>query len=259
MDLLGRSRRASRAGCGDSRRDDRGAHAGIQRACRAEEPGPPFKHPSSAASSRVCLQKKRPRPAEQDRPDVATKRRAFKRWARDIDARRLVFIDESGANLALARSHAWVLKGEEYFEGRPMNWGKNLTMVGAIRHDGWLTMSTGWKAMNKDRFARWVEERLAPKLKRGDIVVMDNLGAHKDPRAKAAVEVRGATIKFLPPYSPDLNPIEPGWGLMKKRMKKLAPRTPVALRRTAHNARRAVRPWHCRAWFDHAGYRCGPK
>ena len=137
---------------------------------------------------------------------------------------------------------------------RPMNWGTSLTMIGAMRLSGWITMSTMFGSANADRFVAWVRKRLLPKLRRGDVVILDNARAHKDPRFVAAVEARGARVEFLPPYSPDLNPIEPGWALTKKHIRRVAPRDRVTLRKVAHAGRRRVRPTHCRAWFHHAGY-----
>jgi len=166
----------------------------------------------------------------------------------------LVFLDESGANLAMGRSHAWLPRGTELIEPRPMNWGENLTMVGAMRVDGWLTLATGWSAMNAPRFLAWVQRRLVPRLRRGDIVVLDNLAAHKTRGVRDAIEAAGATVRFLPPYSYDFNPIESGWALIKKRIRAVAPRTSSLLRATAQRARRVVRPDHCRHWFAHAGY-----
>jgi transposase len=185
---------------------------------------------------------------------VQAKRDAFREWAAGVDPKRLVFVDESGANLAMGRSHAWVLRGDVVVDSRPMNWGDNLTMIGAIRTDRWLTMSTDWQAANADRFVTWVERRLTPHLRSGDIVVMDNLGAHKDGRVRLVIEQRGATLQFLPPYSYDLNPIESAWGLIKKRIRSVAPRTGAALRRTAQRAWRVIRPQHCKNWYAHAGY-----
>ena len=165
-----------------------------------------------------------------------------------------MFVDESGANLAMSRSHAWVLRGEVVVDPRPMNWGNNLTMIGAMRADRWLTMGTDWQSANAERFVTWVERRLVPKLRVGDIVVMDNLGAHKDARVRDLIERCGASLQFLPPYSYDLNPIESAWGLIKKRIRTVAPRTGSALRRTARWAWRVIRPPHCQSWFAHAGY-----
>jgi transposase len=166
----------------------------------------------------------------------------------------LVFIDESGANLAMGRSHAWVPRGEVFVEPRPMNWGANLTMVGAIRADGWLALNTGWETMHADRFVAWVARHLVPRLRVGDIVVMDNLRAHKNARVEPLIVAAGATLVFLPPYSYDLNPIEPAWALIKKRIRELAPRTAAALRIAAQHAWRVIRPAHCDNWFAHAGY-----
>jgi transposase len=165
-----------------------------------------------------------------------------------------VFVDEAGANLAMGRSHAWVPRGEEHVEPRPMNWGDNLTLVGAIRRGGWVTLNTKWRAMTRVAFVEWVQRRLAPRLRRGDIVVLDNLQAHKAPEVRFFIEQRGATVKLLPPYSHDFNPIEPVWGLVKKRIRDGAPRTGAALRRVARNARFAVSPEHCLHFFSHAGY-----
>jgi transposase len=185
---------------------------------------------------------------------VQAKREAFRQWVAQIDPERLVFVDESGANLAMGRSHAWVKRGEVVVDPRPMNWGNNLTMIGAIRADRWLTMSTDWQAANAERFVLWVERCLAPKLRVGDIVIMDNLGAHKDGRVRQLIEQSGATLEFLPPYSYDLNPIESAWALIKKRIRSIAPRTGAALRSTAQHAWRAIRPEHCYKWYAHAGY-----
>jgi len=166
-----------------------------------------------------------------------------------------VFLDEAAANLAMTRSHAWIRRGEVMREPKPMDWGRqSLTMIGAMRASGWITMSTLYGSANRDRFVHWARRRLAPKLRRGDIVVLDNAQAHKDPRFVAAVEARGASVEFLPPYSPDFNPIEPGWGLAKKHIKAVAPRDYRSLLKAAHAGRRRVRPSHCDAWFRHAGY-----
>jgi DDE superfamily endonuclease len=96
---------------------------------------------------------------------VQTQRRAFQQWARRIDPARLVFIDESGAHLAMGRSHAWLPRGTVLVEPRPMNWGDNLTMIGAMRADRWLTVGTYWGAANRERFTHWVQRHLVPRLR----------------------------------------------------------------------------------------------
>lgn len=174
-----------------------------------------------------------------------------------VDARRLVFLDESGANVAMGRTHCWIPKGSVHVDPRPMNWGNNLTMIGALRVDGWVTMSTAFQTANKARFYQWVRRRLLPKLRFGDIVILDNVGAHKDARLPALLATRGAALRFLPPYSPDFNPIEPGWAVVKKGIRASAPRTRTSLRRVAQNARRRITRIHCERWTRHAGYRRG--
>jgi len=165
-----------------------------------------------------------------------------------------VTVDEAGVNIAMGRSHAWVQRGEEYVEPRPMNWGDNLTLIGAMRMKGWVTLGTCWRGVTYISFEHWVRTRLAPKLHRGDVVLLDNLNAHKSPAVRQLIEQRGATVRFLPPYSHDFNPIEPAWGLIKKRIRTHGPRTAGALRRIARAARHVVRPHHCRQWFRHTGY-----
>ena len=97
----------------------------------------------------------------------------------------------------------------------------------------------------------WVRRRLAPRLRRGDVVLLDNLKAHKAPEVRRLVEARGALLRYLPPYSHDLSPIEPAWGLAKRDLRKHAPRPGAALRRVARRARHVVRAKHCRQWFAH--------
>lgn len=123
-----------------------------------------------------------------------------------------------------------------------------------MRLDRWLTLSTFWGAMTTTRFLAWVRRRLVPRLRPGDIVILDNLGAHKARAVRTLIEQVGATVRFLPPYSHDFNPIESGWGLIKKRIRAGAPRTGPTLRATARRARWVVKPRHCRNWFAHAGY-----
>ena len=114
-----------------------------------------------------------------------------------MDPRRLVFLNESGANLVMGRSHAWQPRGTELIEPRPRNWGHNVTLADAIRVDRWLTLSTMWGAMTTPRFTAWVRRRLVPRLRPGDVVVLDNLAAHKAPAVRTAIEHAEATVRFL--------------------------------------------------------------
>lgn len=174
---------------------------------------------------------------------------------RRIDPACLVFLDEAGANASMGRSHAWIPKGTELVDRRPMNWGVNLTMLGALRLTGWVTMSTQFQTANGDRFVEWLRTGLMPKLNPGDVIVLDNAKPHHDKRVADVCADHGVRVLYLPPYSPDFNPIESGWALIKKRLRAVAPRDRVALRRVARGARHCVLPLHCEKWFEHAGYR----
>jgi transposase len=158
-------------------------------------------------------------------------------------------------NLSMSRSHAWVKRGDEFIDRLPVNRGKyNLTLLGAIRAHGWVVLTTLFGSANRDRFVRWLKRKLLPKLKRGDVLVMDNLSAHHDARVAPACAEHGVALLYQPPYSPDLNPIESGWALQKQYVRKHAPRTPDALRRIARRARFRVTRRHRRSWFKHCGY-----
>jgi len=157
----------------------------------------------------------------------------------------------------MGRSYAWIAKGAELIDPRPMAWGLNLTMIGALRRTGWITMKTQFKTANGDRFMVWLRANLLPKLHRGDVVVLDNHRTHHDARVRPACEKRGVRVLYLPPYSPDLNPIEPGWAIVKKAIRQAAPRDAASLRRVAQKGRRRVRPLHCERWFQHSGYLTG--
>lgn len=189
-----------------------------------------------------------------DRPEVQAQRRAFVRTVRCIPVERLVFLDESGVHVAMHRTHTWVKRGTEYIEPVPMNWGNTLTLLGAIRQTGWVTLRTMFATANADRFVTWLTRQLLPKLRPGDVLVMDNLRAHHDRRVAPICRAHRVRLLYLPPYSPDLNPIEPGWALQKQHVRKYAPRTADNLRRVARRARYRITPRHCRHWFAHAGY-----
>ena len=124
-----------------------------------------------------------------------------------------------------------------------MNWGDNLTLVGAIRRCGWVVLSTKWRAMNRGAFIAWVRRRLAPRLRRGDIVLLDSLQAHLAPEVRFFIEQRRAPAADSDDFE---NPIEPAWGLVKRRIRDHAPRRGTAWGRVARTARHVVTPYHCR-------------
>jgi transposase len=165
-----------------------------------------------------------------------------------------VFLDESGLNASMTRSHVWVKKGCEYIERAPTNWGQNLTLLGAMRLSGWVLLTTMFATTNKERFVAWLSRKLLPRLNPGDVLVLDNLSAHHDERVRPLCAYFGVELIYLPPYSHDFNPIEFGWALQKQHVRRHGPRDKVALRRVARRARYRVTPRHCRQWFAHAGY-----
>lgn len=125
----------------------------------------------------------------------------------------------------MSRSHAWVKRGTEFIDRVPMNWGKNLTMIGAIRKSGWVVLTTRHKTVTRVRFLQWFGSTLLRKLRPGDVVVMVNLAAHKDRGIATMAKLCGVEVRYLPPYSPDFNPIESAWALQKQYVRKCAPRT----------------------------------
>jgi len=175
-----------------------------------------------------------------------------------VDVEDLVFLDEAAAHTAMSRTHAWVKKGTHAIERRPCVHWNQLTMTGAVTVDGWLAFSTSWQTMNKERFTEWVRTILAPRLRPGQIVIMDNLRAHHAIEVREFIEAAGAELKFLPPYSPDFNPIESCWALVKKELRRAAVRTKSALRKVVRRARFRVRPAHVAAFAAHSGYLSGP-
>ena len=154
----------------------------------------------------------------------------------------------------MSRSHAWVKKGCEFVQRTPTNWGKNLTLLGAIRSTGWVQLSTMFETTNKVRFVWWLQHKLLPRLHRGDVLILDNLSAHHDVRVVPLCRQRGIRVIYLPPYSPDFNPIESGWALQKQFVRRHAPRSTELLLCLARRARHRITPRHCLNWFAHCGY-----
>jgi len=193
-------------------------------------------------------------PTEQGRLDVQEKRRAFLAEVAAIEPDDLVFIDESGCNIAMACAYGRAPAGVRVRDAKPANWGKNLTIVGAIRNDRVVCHRTLVGAMNKARFIDFVAKTLCQRLHRGAVVVLDNLRAHHAPEVRQAIEAAGGRILYLPPYSPDLNPIELCWSFAKSRLRRLAQRTESDLRKAINNTMLRIRTSHLVAWFKHCGF-----
>jgi transposase len=173
---------------------------------------------------------------------------------KSVDVSRLVFIDESGCNIAMSSNSGWAPRGQRLLEHKPMNWGDNISVIGAIRHSGVVCQQSFRGAVATKQFLEFTRTSLCPSLRRGDIVVLDNLSPHKAPAVRAAIEASGAELVFLPPYSPDLNPIELCWSLVKTRLRQAAARTVPVLKRTIRFVWRSLHPTLFPAWFSHCGY-----
>ena len=203
------------------------------------------------ASSWIDAQKKRFRPWEILRADVVLARRKFAALITRLPQKRLVFLDETGINRSMARSHGWSPKGEPLVDYRPTNRGDNFTVIGAVSCDRIICNQTIKGALNIARWTDFVRKRLAPRLSEGDILIMDNLRIHHHADALDILENKGVEVLFLPPYSPDFNPIEPVWAYMKWRLKTFAERDPASLPRTVWKALLSVTPKLLAAWFEH--------
>jgi len=198
--------------------------------------------------------------ADQKKSKVAQERdeevRGLWQWlASHFDARRLVFVDESGFHTSMMRLYARAPRGQRAYGKVPRNRGKNTTLIAAITLEGGMGESVAIEgATDAEVFEAYVEHFLAPSLKEGQVVVLDRLGAHRTQRVRALVEVRGAQLLFLPSYSPDLNPIEEAFSKIKGIVRKVGARTRQALEEAIAVALSTVTPEDAAGWFVHAGY-----
>ena len=171
-----------------------------------------------------------------------------------------MFLDETGSNVAMARRYARSQRGQPAYGSVPHRRGKNLTVVGAISAAGGLV---AWRsmdgAMSGERFLAFVVEALIPALAPGDVVVMDNLSAHKTMVVRAAFEAAGISVLYLPRYSPEFNPIELCWAVVKVWLRGVAARTREGLRAAVADALAAVRADQVERWVRHCGYRLTSK
>ena len=176
--------------------------------------------------------------------------------AEEVSPKRLVFVDEMGANTSLVPLYAYSPKGERAHVRVPRNRGPNTTLLSSMTLSGMGPSLAVEGATTAGVFEAYVERVLAPSLKRGQIVIMDNLSAHKTHRVRELVERRGCELMYLPPYSPDLNPIEEAFSKIKGLLRKFEARSREALVEAMGRALSAVSDQDARGFFEHAGYRC---
>jgi transposase len=204
------------------------------------------------------FQKKVIHAAEQQRPDVQMRRAAWTVDRLDWEAGHLVFIDESGARTNLVRQYGRCLRGRRLVSYAPHGHWKTTTFVAALRQDGFTAPMVLDGAMDGKAFLAYVQQVLVPTLKDGDLVVMDNLASHKRAGVRESIEAAGARLLYLPPYSPDLNPIELAFSKLKWLLRSAAERTVDALWSRIGQLLDHFPPQQCRNYFRHCGYNVPP-
>jgi transposase len=192
--------------------------------------------------------------AEQERPDVAEARALWRAEQGLLDPAKLVFIDETGTSTKMARLYGRAKRGRRVIGRVPWGHWKTVTFVAGLRKDAVTAPFAVPCAMNGAIFIEYVRQCLLPTLSPGDIVIMDNLPAHKPDEVRELIEQAGASLRYLPPYSPDLNPIEPSFAKLKSHLRKDKPRSIDAVFKKIGEALAAFAPSHCAAFFRKAGY-----
>jgi transposase len=194
------------------------------------------------------------RASEQDRPDVARRRARWKKHQRRIDAERLVFIDETWVKTNMAPIRGWCERGKRLIGKAPHGRWRTLTFIGALRVDRIDAPCVFDGPINGESFLAYIEQVLIPTLRRDDIVVIDNLGSHKSKAVRTAIRSAGARLLFLPPYSPDLNPIKQAFAKLKAALRKAQARTIDAVCQEVAKALPSFSAPECANYFRHAGY-----
>ena len=199
-------------------------------------------------------QKKTAHAAEQNRPDVSERRSAWFEGQLDLEPERLVFIDETWASTKMARTHGRGPRGERLRAAIPHAHWKTTTFVAGLRSTGMVAPMVLDGPINSATFRAYVEQVLVPELQPGDTVILDNLGSHTSQGVRAAIEAAGAALLYLPPYSPDFNPIENAFSKLKAILRKAAVRSVDALWSAIADAVDAFTPQECANYFAAAGY-----
>jgi transposase len=191
---------------------------------------------------------------ERDSPRVRLARRRYRRQIRHYPVKKLKFVDETGLNIAMTRRYGRAPRGQRVHDTVPKNIGRNLTLLGALSYRGLEAVMTVDGATDALVFQAYVEQVLAPTLRRGEVVVMDNLSAHKVPAIEAAIAAVGAKLIYLPPYSPEWSPIEPSWSKLKTLLRGRKARTRAALDQALSQVIDTMSAKDAKGWFTHCGY-----
>lgn len=204
---------------------------------------------------RLGRKKKHLHASERDKPEVQAQRAQWHEEMADIDPRRLVFEDELGAQTTMTPLYGRAAAGQRVEDDVPADHWHTTTLVQAQRLDGPCAAMELDGPLDGASFRVWVERMLLPNLRPGDIVIWDNLKAHQSAKAEDLLERAGSTLKPLPPYSPDLNPVEPMGGKIKEFLRRAKARSARALTKAIGGALATVTAEDIRNWFAHCGYR----
>ena len=194
------------------------------------------------------------RASEQGRSDIAEKRKRWRCWQSWLKPDRLVFLDETGLKTNMTRLRGRSFKGERLHASAPWGHWNTSTLLAGLRTAGLVAPLILDGPMNGAAFKAYVEQFLAPTLRPGDVVILDNLASHKVDGVRQAIKLRGAFILYLPPYSPDLNPIEMAFSKLKTLIRKAAERTAETLCRRVGQILNEFSPQECFNYIAHAGY-----
>lgn len=219
-------------------------------------PGPhwPDHDAPCAEATRTDAEKKTFPATEQDTEAGRQARTAFQQWSQQQEVEHLIFVEETGSHIDMARAYAWAPRGQRAYATKPRNRGHAVTRIGAMGVNGLVATMTVTGGTDGDVFRSYVDQVLVPQLRPGQVVLMDNLKAHKVPGIRAAIEAVPATLRYLPSYSPELSPIELCWSKVKTILRSRAARTREVLELAWTDALASVTPSDARHWFAHCGY-----
>jgi transposase len=201
-----------------------------------------------------AFEKKSLHAAERDSEANQKQRAEFLKTIHSTPQEKLIFLDESGVTTSMTRLYARCLGGQRIHEATPGGHWKIMTILGAISTRGMIATMTIEEATDTEIFLAYLEHVLCPQLRPGDVVVMDNLSSHKVTGVRESIEATGAELLYLPPYSPDLNPIEKAWSKLKQLLRSAKARTSEALHQAITELLPQITPDNAQAWFRLTGY-----
>jgi transposase len=201
-----------------------------------------------------AFEKKSLHAAERDTEANQKRRSEFLEKIHSTPLDKLIFLDESGVTTSMTRLYARCLGGRRIHEATPGSHWKIMTILGAMSTRGMIATMTIEEATDTDIFLAYLDHVLCPQLRSGDVVVMDNLSSHKVKGVRERIEAAGAELLYLPPYSPDLNPIEQAWSKLKLLLRSAKARTKDALDEAITDLLPQITRENAQAWFLHSGY-----